>query len=73
MPTDGRSIDERPGAVPDIQADGDSVIFCLRVLASPARLLIRCSPSGEILVSIDGVPPGAHPQPEGENFRRHAD
>ena len=34
------------GAVPEIRADGDSVIFCLEVPSEHARLIIRCNPDG---------------------------
>jgi hypothetical protein len=47
-----KKIDERPGPVPDIRADGDSVIFVMTVRSEDAELTIRCDPDGAIRVSI---------------------
>ena len=48
MKSERKALDERPGAVPEIRADGDSVIFYLDVPAEHARLIIRCNPDGTI-------------------------
>jgi hypothetical protein len=49
---DPRALDQRPGAVPDIRAEGDSVLFCLDLPGEQARLIIRCDPDGAIYASI---------------------
>lgn len=38
--------------MPDIVADGDSVLFCLDVAGRESRLIIRCDPDGVISASI---------------------
>lgn len=48
-------IDRRPGTVPEIKVDGDSVSFELRVAGAAkigARLVIRCDGNGDAWVSI---------------------
>lgn len=49
---DRRTLDERPGSVPDIHMDGESVIFVLDVRSERARLVIRCEPDGNVRASI---------------------
>jgi hypothetical protein len=49
---DREALDERPGAVPEIRADGDSVIYYLDVSSEGARLVIRCEPTGAVRASI---------------------
>ena len=44
MKSQRKLIDQRPGTVPEIRAEGDSVIYCLSVLAERAFLVIRCNP-----------------------------
>ena len=44
--------DERPGPVPDIRADGDSVILVMAVRSEDAELIIRCDPDGAIRASL---------------------
>jgi hypothetical protein len=60
MKFERKALDQRPGAVPEIRVDGDSVIFYLDVPAEHARLIIRCNPDGTAGSSIDfgqGVDP----------------
>jgi len=47
-------IDERPGPLPEIWADGDSVTYALPLnkIAQGARLVIRCSVDGSVCASI---------------------
>lgn len=52
------TFDDRPGPVPEIRTDGDSVIFYLGVLSEQARLIVRCDPDGAIRASIAVVHPG---------------
>ena len=53
MNPERKATDQQPGAVPEIRADGDSVIFCLDVPSEHARLIIRCDPDGAVRMSID--------------------
>jgi hypothetical protein len=48
-----RTLDQRPGPLPDIQMDGDSVTFIFD-LAEPqhARLVVRCDPDGGVYASL---------------------
>jgi hypothetical protein len=50
----GKEIDERPGPVPDIRADGDSVIYLIEIPTESSRLIIRCDPDGAVVASIVG-------------------
>lgn len=43
---DGR--DERPGPVPDIRCEGDSVVYTLHISGALAQLIIRCDPDGTV-------------------------
>jgi hypothetical protein len=52
-----KTLDERPGAVPEIRADGDAVLFCLRVWTTDARLILRCAPDGTVSASIEFAGP----------------
>ena len=49
-----KTLDRQPGPLPQIQADNTSVIFQLDIPGAPdgARLVIRCTDDGEVLVSI---------------------
>ena len=48
-----RTLDQRPGPLPDIQMDGDSVTFTFE-LADPlhAQLVVRCDPEGGIYAAL---------------------
>jgi hypothetical protein len=48
------TIDDRPGALPDIRTSGGSVTFVMSPCGTQtsARLIIRCDDKGEIWVSI---------------------
>jgi hypothetical protein len=50
-------LDQRPGPLPDIQMDGDSVTFTFD-LAEPhrAHLVVRCDPDGEVYAAIADRP-----------------
>jgi hypothetical protein len=47
-----KKLDERPGAVPDIRADGDSVIYLIDISGERAQLILRCSPTGAIYAAL---------------------
>jgi hypothetical protein len=49
-----KTIDRRPGPLPEIHAEGDSVTFSLDIpeLANGSRLLLRCDAAGDVWVSI---------------------
>jgi hypothetical protein len=49
-----KSLDGRPGPVPEIRADGDSVTFHLDVpgVHEIARMIIRCDADGNVWASI---------------------
>jgi hypothetical protein len=47
-----KKIDERPGTVPDIRAEGDSVIYFIEIPSEGAQLIIRCDPDGAIRASV---------------------
>jgi hypothetical protein len=49
---DRRAFDQRPGPVPVIQMQGESVVFVLEVMSEHARLVIRCDPDGAVCASI---------------------
>jgi hypothetical protein len=44
--------DERPGPVPDIRCEGDSVVYTLRISGALAQLIIRCDPDGTVRASL---------------------
>jgi hypothetical protein len=50
-----REVDQRPGALPDIRSDGDSVVFQIAVTngATTNRLIIRCDANGSVWASIE--------------------
>ena len=52
MMLDRRTFDRRPGPVPDIRMDGESVIFVIDVMSEHARLIIRCDPDGSVRASL---------------------
>jgi hypothetical protein len=58
MKGERKTLDERPGAVPEIRADGDAVLFCLRVWTTDAQLILRCAPDGTVSASIEFTEPG---------------
>jgi hypothetical protein len=55
-----RTLDQRPGPLPDIQMDGDSVTFTFD-LADPlhAQLVVRCDPDGGLYAAL----PARHQRP----------
>ena len=48
-----KALDRRPGPLPDIQTDGDSVTFTFD-LTDPldAHLVVRCDASGDVYMRI---------------------
>jgi hypothetical protein len=50
--------DKRPGPLPEIRAEGDSVTFHLDIagVTDDARLVIRCDADGNVWASAVGVP-----------------
>jgi hypothetical protein len=60
MKSERKALDQRPGAVPEIRADGDVVFFCLEVRTEHARLIIRCDPDGSVSASLEFEPSAGH-------------
>ena len=56
MKSERKTLDQRPGALPEIVVDGDSVVFHLAVRPEHARLIIRCNPDGTVCAAIDFAP-----------------
>jgi len=56
MKSERKTLDQRPGAVPEIRADGDVVFYCLDVRTEHARLIIRCDPNGNVSASLEFEP-----------------
>jgi hypothetical protein len=52
MNSNRKTLDQRPGAVPEIRADGDAVAFCLNVRTEGGQLIIRCDPDGTVSASL---------------------
>ena len=52
----GKNLDERPGPVPDIRTDGDSVIYLIDIPDVAAQLIIRCDPDGCVRASVTTKP-----------------
>jgi hypothetical protein len=51
------ALDRRPGSLPEISTEGDSIIFEIAVLSNHrippgARLLVRCDQAGNVLARI---------------------
>jgi hypothetical protein len=51
------ALDGRPGSLPEISTDGDSIIFEIAVVSDQrippgARLLVRCDQAGNVLARI---------------------
>jgi hypothetical protein len=48
-----RTLDQRPGPLPDIQMNGDSVTFTFELADPPhAQLVVRCDPDGEVYAAL---------------------
>ena len=49
-----KALDRQPGAMPEIQADGDNVTFRFDVAGAPEgmKLVLRCDSKGEIWGAI---------------------
>lgn len=45
-------MDERPGPLPAIRSDGESLTFDMPVKGEDSRLILRCDPDGSVWVSI---------------------
>jgi hypothetical protein len=56
MKSERKTLDQRPGNVPEIRADGDAVYFYLDVRTEHARLIIRCDPDGGVSASLASQP-----------------
>jgi hypothetical protein len=57
MPRRSDTTDRRPGAMPDIRADGDHIVFEFPVAIGardvhPRRLVLRCTQDGDVLAAI---------------------
>jgi hypothetical protein len=56
------TLDRRPGSLPDISMDGDSIVFECTVLSDRnippgARIMVRCDPTGNVFVRLSkGAP-----------------
>jgi hypothetical protein len=51
------ALDRRPGSLPEISTDGDSIIFEIAVMSDHrippgARLMVRCDQAGNVLARI---------------------
>ena len=56
-----KALDRRPGPLPEIHTDGDSVTFAFDLHDVPAaRLIVRCDARGDVFASII-EPPAAGP------------
>jgi hypothetical protein len=53
-----RFIDDRPGPLPEIRADGQTVWFSFQIQSAheKTRLVIRCDADGNVSASIDPTP-----------------
>jgi hypothetical protein len=52
-----RALDRRPGPLPDITTDDDSVTFAFDLVESvDARLILRCDGYGEVYACIQPRP-----------------
>jgi hypothetical protein len=60
-----KAFDRRPGPLPEIQMDGDSITFAFDLAdLTSARLFLRCDGNGEVYASIpDRSQRGRHPLP----------
>jgi hypothetical protein len=47
-----KALDRRPGPLPDIQTDDDSVSFTFDLLDLDARLVVRCDGHGDVYIRI---------------------
>jgi hypothetical protein len=54
MPRRHLAIDQRPGPLPEIRADGDNVTFALPLneVEEGLRLMLRCDVDGNVWASI---------------------
>jgi hypothetical protein len=50
-----KALDRRPGTMPEIRTDGDSVTFRLEIaeVANGTRLIIRCDADGSVWMAIE--------------------
>jgi hypothetical protein len=60
MKSEHKTLDQRPGAVPEIRPDGDAVCFYLDVRTEHARLIIRCDPDGTVSSALEFEPSADH-------------
>ena len=51
-----RKIDERPGPLPDIRRDGESIVYSLRIASVRAQLVLRCDSDGTICARLAVTP-----------------
>ncbi len=53
-----RTLDRRPGSVPEIRALGEDLTFQFEIAGLPERikLRLRCDASGEVLASVASGP-----------------
>jgi hypothetical protein len=55
-----KALDRRPGPLPEIQMDGDSVTFAIDLVdLTNARLFLRCAANGDVFASIPDRSPRA--------------
>jgi len=52
-----KTVDMKPGTMPDIRAEGGAITFHLAIagVGERAQLVIRCDPDGGVRASIDHV------------------
>lgn len=57
-----KTLDRRPGPLPEIHSDGDSVTFAFDLQDLTSRLMVRCDANGEVYACI------RDPRPTGPAF-----
>ena len=62
MHYESQTVDQRPGPLPDIRMESDSVMYIMDLAALPKKplLVIRCDAEGEVWISIGRDEPGEH-------------
>ena len=59
-----KTLDRRPGPLPEIHSDGDSVTFAFDLADVPqTRLIVRCDASGDVFARLLDLPVQGPPFP----------
>ncbi len=50
-----KTLDERPGSMPDIRVEGSSITYHLAIsgIGKGTRLVVRCDPDGAVWAAIE--------------------